>query len=73
MPVMRVNVARVWEDADYVKVRNMCDNHQGWHEVSAHLVIQEENWSYSKNMYVHVKPSAASEQKVFHKSESVIC
>ncbi|WKY02496.1 hypothetical protein Q1695_016066 [Nippostrongylus brasiliensis] len=30
---MRVNVARVWEDADYVKVKNMCDSNQGWNEV----------------------------------------
>ncbi|CAJ0596668.1 unnamed protein product [Cylicocyclus nassatus] len=33
LAVMRVNVAQVSEDADYVKVRNMCDNSQGWKEV----------------------------------------
>ncbi|PIO55279.1 hypothetical protein TELCIR_23334 [Teladorsagia circumcincta] len=30
---MRVNVARVWEDADYARVRNMCETTQGWQEV----------------------------------------
>ncbi|CAI4230445.1 unnamed protein product [Auanema sp. JU1783] len=30
---MRVNAARVWEDADYMKVKNTCDNNVGWTEV----------------------------------------
>ncbi|KAK6012924.1 hypothetical protein OSTOST_21896 [Ostertagia ostertagi] len=30
---MRVNVARVWEDADYARVKNMCETSQGWQEV----------------------------------------
>ncbi|CAB3401614.1 unnamed protein product [Caenorhabditis bovis] len=30
---MRVNVARVWEDADYDKVRNLCKSSDGWTEV----------------------------------------
>ncbi|CAO4369576.1 unnamed protein product [Caenorhabditis nigoni] len=30
---MRVNVARVWEDADYQKVRSLCEENDGWEEV----------------------------------------
>ncbi|XGW13479.1 hypothetical protein V3C99_000085 [Haemonchus contortus] len=30
---MRVNVARVWEDSDYARVKNMCESNQGWTEV----------------------------------------
>lgn len=30
---MRVNVARVWEDSDYEKVRNLCESNEGWVEV----------------------------------------
>ncbi|KAF8357291.1 hypothetical protein PRIPAC_92286 [Pristionchus pacificus] len=30
---MRVGVASVWEDADYARVRNLCDGLDGWEEV----------------------------------------
>lgn len=30
---MRVNVARIWEDADYAQVRSLCESQKGWAEV----------------------------------------
>lgn len=35
---MRVNVARVWEDADYEKVRQLCEHNDTWQEVSSSLL-----------------------------------
>ncbi|EYC23415.1 hypothetical protein Y032_0015g2638 [Ancylostoma ceylanicum] len=58
VPVMRVNVARVWEDADYVKVRNMCDNNQGWNEVYKKKMITVYTQSVPCSNYQMIKAVA---------------
>ncbi|ETN79127.1 START domain protein [Necator americanus] len=55
---MRVNVARVWEDADYVKVRNMCDSTQGWHEVYKKKMITVYTQSVPCSHYQMIKAEA---------------
>uniref|UniRef100_A0A0K0DQR2 START domain-containing protein n=1 Tax=Angiostrongylus cantonensis TaxID=6313 RepID=A0A0K0DQR2_ANGCA len=52
---MRVNVARVWDDADYMKVRNMCDNNQGWREVYKKKGISVFSQSVPSNNFQMIK------------------
>ncbi|VDM59713.1 unnamed protein product [Angiostrongylus costaricensis] len=55
---MRVNVARVWDDADYMRVRNMCDNNQGWREVYKKKGISVFSQSVPSNNFQMIKAVA---------------
>uniref|UniRef100_A0A8R1DPY4 START domain-containing protein 10 n=1 Tax=Caenorhabditis japonica TaxID=281687 RepID=A0A8R1DPY4_CAEJA len=55
---MRVNVARVWEDADYEKVRVLCENHDDWVEVYNKKDIRVFTQNIENSNYQMIKASA---------------
>ncbi|KAK5985666.1 START domain containing 14 [Trichostrongylus colubriformis] len=65
---MNINVARVWETADYAKVKNLCESDEGWYQVcrkkNLSVFTQSTEGSAYKMMkvvakYPDVEPSVA--------------
>lgn len=55
---MRVNVARVWEDSDYEKVKNLCEDSEGWVEVYKKKDITICTQNIEKSSYQMIKAIA---------------
>ncbi|CAJ0578665.1 unnamed protein product, partial [Mesorhabditis spiculigera] len=72
---MRVNVARIFEDTDYAKIRTLCEGNEGWtqvyHKNGTHVWVQPNDGDFHVIRARTVMPdvSAATMYDVLHDPE----